>query len=326
MNYLGIDLSKAYFDATLQLAEGRQVHQQFANDPRGFAQLDRWLRQQQGTEALHVCMEATNIYWEALAEHLHAAGHTVSVVNPARIKGFAMSQLRRNKTDKLDSQVIAAFCASQQPAAWQPPSAAERQLRARVRHRQALIKTRTQQKNRLADCTDEAVRASLQRLIEALDSEISQVEQQISQLIAQEPTLRERKRLLSSITGLGPVAVHTIMAEMYDLADYTDAHAAAADAGVHPRHHESGSTIRRRATMSKQGKAAIRSVLYFPALTAMRHNPLIQAFVERLRRRNKPTMVIIGAVMRKLIHLAYGVLKNRTPFDPEWGQRPAPAT
>ena len=102
--------------------------------------------------------------------------------------------------------------------------------------------------------------------------------------------------------------------------------AAAADAGVTPAHFESGDTVRRKAKMSKVGKASLRGALYFPAITAMRFNPIVKALVQRLEQRHKPWKVILGAAMRKLLHLAYGVLKNKTPFDPAYGLPPLAAT
>ena len=195
-----------------------------------------------------------------------------------------------------------------------------------MRHRDGLLKTLTQEKNRVADCQDEDVRASLQRIIEALQHELDRLEEQITQFIAQDETLREQKELLLSIKGFGPVVTHKLLAEMPDLAAYADAHAAAADAGVTPAHFESGDTVRRKAKMSKVGKASLRGALYFPAITAMRFNPIVKALVQRLEQRHKPWKVILGAAMRKLLHLAYGVLKNKTPFDPAYGLPPLAAT
>lgn len=325
MMHLGIDLSKRYFDAMLRLPKGEKVHGQFENNAAGFKALAKWLKKHKA-KGVHACMEATNIYWEALAAFLHAAGHRVSVVNPARIKGFALSQLRRNKTDKQDSDAIVDFCVATNPDAWTPPTPTQQKLRALVRHRAGLLKTLTQEKNRLADCQDSDVRASLQRVIDALQKELDHLEEQITQFIAQDETLCEQKALLLSIKGFGPVMTHKLLAEMPDLADYEDARAAAADAGVTPAHFESGDTVRRNAKMSKVGKASLRGALYFPAVTAMRFNPIVKALVQRLEQRHKPWKVILGAVMRKLMHLAYGVLKNKTPFDSNYGQPPLPAT
>jgi transposase len=263
-------------------------------------------------------MEATNLYWEDVAEQLQKQGYTVSVVNPARIKGFAQSQLRRNKTDKQDSEVIADFCAAMQPAAWQPPSPLQRKLRALERHREALQKTLTQQKNRLASSKDPDVIRSLQKVIDLLQQEIEQLDQQIADQIAQHEELATQKPLLLSIPGIGALTAHKLMTELYDLAHYASAHAAAADAGVTPAHHESGASVRRTPKISKVGKASVRGILYWPAISAIRHNPVVRALAERLRARHKPKKLIIAAAMRKLLHLAYGVLKNQMPFDPNY--------
>ena len=134
MYFLGIDISKRYFDATLLTPDSEKHYRQFENNREGIQALGKWLQKHGVEDRLHVCMEATNNYWEEVAEALHDAGYTVSVVNPARIKGFAMSQLRRNKNDKLDSDVIVEFCAKMKPDPWMPLSESERKLRNLVMH------------------------------------------------------------------------------------------------------------------------------------------------------------------------------------------------
>jgi transposase len=325
MDHLGVDLSKAYFDVRLLKLVEEELYARFDNNASGFAKLQKWLKAH-GVSELHVCMEATNVYWEALAQFLYDKGYTVSVVNPARIKGFALSQLRRSKTDKLDSDVNAHFCRSQKPKAWKPATPEQRKLRSLVRHRDSLLQSLTQQKNRLVDCQDEECKDSLRTLISCFQTEIESTEAKIEKQIEQHPSLKQSYLLLRSVKGLGPVSSWTLLAEMPDLADYEDAAAAAADAGVTPSHHESGETVRRKSKISKVGKASVRGVLYLPALTAIRWNPIIKAFAERLEKKGKPFKVIILAVIRKLIHLAYGVLKNSTPFDPNYGKKPLPAT
>jgi transposase len=236
----------------------------------------------------------------------------------ARIKGFAMSQMRRNKTDKQDSEVSAAFCAAVRPSGWQPPSAVQRKLRNLERYADDLKQTLTQQKNRLVNSKDADVQRSLQRLIEQIQQELQQVERQIEQQIAEQESLRTQQTLLTSITGIGTQVAHKLIAEFYDLHTYASARAAAADAGLTPAHHQSGDSVRRKPRLSKVGKAAVRSILFLPAISAMRFNPVVKALADRLRTRGKPKKVIIAAAMRKLIHLAFGVLKNQTPFDPDF--------
>jgi transposase len=317
--HLGLDISKRYFDATLLQGEEEKAYHQFENTSQGIQSLQKWLKKH-GVQELHACMEATNTYWEDVANALHEAGYKVSVVNPARIKGFAMSQMRRNKNDKLDSDVIVEFCDRMQPTLWTPLTPSQRKLRNLVRHRDGLKKTLTQQRNRLANSRDEEIQSSLQTIINALENELSQLEDRIDQFMESDNQLQQDKALIASIGGIGPVTAHKFLSEVPDWANYQAAKAVAADAGLTPSHHESGDTVRYRPRISKMGKSSIRAILYWPAITAMRCNPLIKAFAARLEAKGKPKMVIIVAVMRKLVHLIYGVLKTRIPFDPNYGQ------
>jgi transposase len=315
MDVLGIDLAKLTFDATLRTASGAQYHHTFANTPDGFSHLTAWLAEY-GISQFHACMEATNIYWEALASYLHGRDQTVSVVNPARIKGYAQATMQRNKTDKLDSAIIASFCASHHPDAWQPLTTEHKRLRALLRHRDDLLQTQRQHSNRLGDATDALVRASLLTLLTAIGNELAALERTISEHLAAHAELQANAKLLSTVVGIGMLTATKILGEFGDLAQYTSAKAAAADAGLTPSHFESGTSVRRRPKLSKMGKAGIRAALYWPAITAMRFCPAMKAFAEQLAKRGKPKKVIIGAVMRKLVHICYGVLKNRTPYDP----------
>ncbi len=209
-------------------------------------------------------MEATNIYWEALATWLHAQGYTVSVVNPARIKGYAQATMQRTKTDKQDSAVIASFCASHRPRVWQPLTGEQQHLRALVRHREDLLQTRLQQHNRLRDTTDTLVRASLQVVVDAVESQIAAVEQQIKSHLAAHTKLHTNQQLLTTIVGIGMVTAATVLAECAEVEQYRSAKSAAADTGVTASEYQSGTSVRRRARMSKQGKASLRAALYWP--------------------------------------------------------------
>lgn len=314
---LGVDMAKKSFDATLILKTGASHYAHFENDEKGFKKLSKWLKKYE-VESLHACMEATNIYWEALAEYLSEEGYEVSVVNPARIKGFALSQLRRNKTDKLDSQVIAQFCQQSKPSLWKAPTPEQKQLRAYVRHGETLKKILTQDKNRLSTCQDPQLRELWESRIELTLSQMAEVEAKINELIKQDADLAHKYKLLCSVKGIGSKTAVIFLAEMYDLAEYDTARAAAADTGLTPSHYRSGTSVNKKPKLSKVGKAAVRGILFMPAMTAIRHNPIVRALKERLEARGKPKMVILGAAMRKLVHLAYGVLKNNTPFDPNY--------
>jgi transposase len=317
MTLVGIEISQKTFDATLLDPTGSRRHQQFANTKAGFHAFYTWVNAHPLSD-VHVCMEATNVYWEDLAEDLSQHGCPVSVVNPARTKGFAISQLKRHKTDKVDSGVVADFCDRMAPRLWHPPSPEQRQLRDLVRHVDALKKTRTQQMNRSKTCRNDVVKASLQTIIDALNAQMVAIEAQIELLCTTHATMHDQRQLLMSIQGIGKTTATKILAEMYDLEEYLNARAAAADGGLTPAHYESGSSVRRRPRLCKIGKASLRGALYLPAITAMHHNPIIRDLKERLEQKGKPTGVIIGAAMRKLLHLAYGVLKNKIVFDPKY--------
>lgn len=315
MHMLGIDIAKATFDATLLPPTGEMQYQSFANTPAGYDDLQQWLTTH-GVRQLHACMEATNVYWEALAELLYTQGFTVSVVNPARIKGYAQAELQRTKTDKLDSHTIAMFCRRHQPTAWQPPSAVKRQLRNLVRHRDDLLHTKLQQQNRLRDTKDSIIRQSLETVLTTVQTQIDTIDATIKAHIAAHAELRTNAALLKTIKGLGVVTIAKLLAELAPIDQYESAQEVAADVGVTPRHHQSGTSVKRRPHMCKIGKAHLRAALYLPAITAMTHNAELKAFAARLAARGTASKAIIGAVMRKLLHIVYGVLKHQTPYDP----------
>jgi transposase len=318
---LGLDIAKLKFNACLIREGGRRRHKVFANNPSGFSQLSGWLSQQ-GVERVHACMEATGAYGDSLAAYLHEAGHTVSRVNPAAIKAYAQSHLSRTKNDRVDAALIAGFCAERRPPAWQPPAPELRELQALVRRLDSLVEMRTMEENRLSSgVTVEAVRESVEELVAHLSEQIRRTEALIHSHIDRHPGLKRQSELLDSIPGVGEATAAALLAEVPDIKEYRSARQAAAFAGLVPRERQSGSSIRGRVRLSKIGNSRLRKALYFPAVTALRCSPFFQEWAEGLRRRGKSKMAVIGAVMRKLVHLAYGVLKSGRPFDPEWTQK-----
>jgi len=315
---LGLDVSKAKFNACLIRESGKLRHTSFANSPAGFAQLSVWLAKL-GASPAHACMEATGTYSEALAGYLHEEGHTVSVVNPASVKAYAQSRLSRTKNDRVDAELIAGFCAERRPPAWQPPAPELRELQALVRRLDSLTEMRTMEENRLSSgVTVAAVRASVEEHIAYLAEQIKRTEKLIRDHIDRHPGLRRQRELLDSIPGIGEATAAALLAEVPDIKQYRSARQVAAFAGLVPRERQSGSSIRGRVRLSKIGNARLRKALYFPAVTALRCSPFFQAWAEGLRQRGKSKMAVIGAAMRKLVHLAYGVLKTGQPFDPGW--------
>jgi transposase len=316
LSIIGIDISKMKFDRCLLRQNGKLKHKVFPNTPSGFTQLSAWLIKQK-VERVHACMEATGTYGEALAIYLFDAGHAGSVVNPAIIKAYAQSHLSRTKTDKADATLIARFCLERHPPAWSPLPREVRELQSLVRRLDSLLEMHQMEVNRLeAGVSAELVRESLTEHIAFLDDEIKRTTALIRQHIDQHPTLRGQRELLVSIPGIGETTAAKLLAEMLDVKLYKSARQLAAFAGLVPRLHESGSSIKRKARLSKTGAPRLRKALYFPAIAAIKYNPYIKALSIRLKERGKCPMQIIGAAMRKLVHLAYGVLKSGKPFDP----------
>jgi len=314
---LGIDVSKDKLDIAL-FQEGEYRLATFANNRDGYRRIAKWLKKQKAKEA-HVCIEATGRYSEAVAAYLHGRGYPVSLVNPARIKAYAASQLKRNKTDKEDAKVIAHFCATQQPTLWSPPPPEIAELQALTRRLESLKNDRTRELNRQqSGITSPSVSQSIADHIAFLDEQIAQVEEQIRQLIDQHPDLRQQRELLTSIPGIGDITAATFIAEVPDVSRFESAGQLAAYAGLTPRQHHSGSSVHRRGRLVKTGNGRFRTAFYMPALAALRHNPIVQALQARLQERGKSRMTIVGAAMRKLLHLAYGVLKTGKPFDPNY--------
>jgi len=310
---LGIDIAKDSYCVALRHED--KLHQgEFENTPAGFKRLTSWLHKR-GVRRVHACLEATGRYSDELAHYLHEQGQEVSVVNPLRIKAYAQSRLARNKTDEVDAELIADFCASQHPPAWTPPAPEVRELQELAHQYDVLQVQRTQLTNRLgAGLKSAAVKQQLQDQLDLVDQQIAELKRLIDDHIERHPDLKRQHDLVDSITGFGSLTAAKIIAA--DPQRFEDSRAFAAYAGLTPMHQVSGSSVRRKSRLSKIGDVDLRRALYFPALSAMRFNKLIRNFCERLAQKGKHKMTIIAAAMHKLLVLAYGVLKSGKPFDP----------
>lgn len=311
--YLGIDVSKAKLDCALFLGEKRRS-KVIPNTAAGLQTLRQWLHKNLGSAAW-VCMEATGIYWELAAQTLADAGHKVSVINPALAKAHAQSMGLRVKTDAVDARVLASFCKDKRPAAWQPPSSSERALRALVLRHQGLVEIQTQEKNRMQSARDE-IRGSLQTHLKWLADELERIEQAIIKTINDDPDLKGKRELLDSIPGLGERTIAVLLAYIGHAQRFGNARQFAAFAGLSPRIHESGSSVRGKPRLSKVGHAALRRALYMPAMVVLYKTAWGLVFRQRLSASGKAPKLIIGAMMRKLAHVAYGVLQSGKNFDP----------
>lgn len=318
MDTLGIDISKLDFHVAL-LQGDRIAKKSFPNSKKGFAQLDAWFRNRK-VGKISTCMEATGGYWYALAAHLFEAGYKVAVVNPRRIKAFAESELLRSKTDAVDAALIARFAATQRLEPWKPLPPEILELQGLARHLEFLKRSRSQHMLRSQNPNlPRSVKRSSKKLIAEFDLQIAELEREIKDHIDRHPGLKTKSALLNTIPGIGDTTAAAILSEMPTITEFRSSQAVAAYAGLSPRLHQSGTSIRGKTRLSKIGNSRLRKALYMPAIVAMRCNPTLRALALRLAAAGKVPMVIVGAMMRKLLTLAYGVLKSGKPYDPTFG-------
>lgn len=316
-SYLGVDISKAKFDAALLNNQGKYRTKVFPNTAAGSTSLVQWLNEHAvgGASQVHICMEATGTYHEQLALHLHDQGLHISVINPMKVKRFIELEGTRNKTDNADARSLARFCRMTLPPAWLAPSRPVRALQALVARLDTLQQMRQSELNRL-DVAHGAVQSSIEAIIATLDRSIEEVKSRIRQTIDDDPDLRQRDGLLQTIPGLGERTIPQLLAYIGSPQRFKSIKQLAAFASLSPQIKQSGSSLNKHQGTHAQGHRELKRALYFPALVASRYNPLIAAFSERLKAQNKPAKVVLVACMHKLLAIVLGVLKSGLPFDP----------
>jgi len=312
---VGIDVAKVKLDVALKNPAGKWRTKVVANNSAGFEELRSWLAKQ-GVSCAHVCMEATGVYWEAVAADLADHGFAVSVVNPALIKAFGGASGVRTKTDEVDAKLISAFCADRAPQLWHPPSKSVRRLRALVSRREALLDLRTQETNRLEVAVPDEVKKSIEAVIAHLNEQVKQIERQIKKDIDDDPMLRVQRNLLDTIPGVGDKTISMFLSHYGGELRFEKTRQAVAFAGLDTKKHESGTSVKGKERLSKMGQSQIRRGVYMPAVVAMTKTTWGKAFSARLLAAGKPKMLVLGALMRKIVSIAYGVLKSGTPFNP----------
>lgn len=269
---LGIDISKKKFDVAL-LAGEKVWAKSYFNDKAGFEKLHQWL---QGREASpHICMESTGIYGHALANFLFEKEYVVSMVNPARVKGFGKSELSRNKTDEADAKLIARFCLAMKPEPWQPEPQWQIELKQWVSHLDRLKEMERMELNR-QDVSIKSVQKAISKHLKSLKDQIEDAEEEIRKLINNDDNLRKNRELLDTIPGIGQVTIAQILAIVGDVNRFKNAKKLSAFVGLNPCQRQSGSSIKGRTKLSKIGNSQLRKSLYMPALVAIRHNPVFK--------------------------------------------------
>jgi len=304
-NWVGIDVSKDRLDVYLQATQTRLS---VSNDLEGIEQLKQHLNL---VENLAVICEASGGYESLMALTLNEEGLRVSVVNPRQVRDFAKSLGKRAKTDALDAQVLARFGQATLPAATIFASEADRQLTAWVRRRQQLVEMLGAEKNRRAALKGH-LRDDVDSHIDWLEERIKQVDQDIAELMETRAEWRDRKAILQSPKGIGPVIAAGLLSNLPELGQINRKQIAAL-AGLAPFNQDSGRYRGKRRIAG--GRSQVRSWLYMATLVAIRYNPPIQAYYQQLVKRGKPTKLAMVACMRKLLTCLNAMMKTLTPWD-----------
>jgi transposase len=312
---IGVDIAKLKFDVA-SFNNSKYKHKVFTNNEQGFNQFINWIQSLFANEQLLICMEATGAYSLPLAEFMVNQGYAVSVVNPAKIKAFASSELSRTKTDKADAKLIARYAMTMQPPLWTPPPQNIRVLQALTRRVEHLLEMSQMERNRLETATPTIV-DSITAVLATLETELEATRKAIRNHIDNDPNLKQRHDLLITIPSIADASIPHLLTALSDHHGFTSAKQVVAFAGLAPAIRQSGQWSG-KTHLAKNGDPTLRKALYMPALVAWRYNPPIRIFCERLKANGKNGKAIVCAAMRKLIHLAFAILKSGQPFDPHY--------
>lgn len=320
---LGLDVSKSKLDAAV-LLEGRKWYVTKArNDVIGVRRLLNWACAKTGLSATdcRVVLEATGVYHEQAAQTLHDAGSEVVIANPKRVRDYAKGKGLLTKTDAVDARLLASYGAQgDELLAWVPPPPEVRVLRALVARLDAIERDIQRESNRLekaqATQTPAAVLDSLLRTLKLLQKERERLRQQIKDHYDQWPDLKQERERLKTIPGVGDVSANRMLC-LLKRHRFGSARQAAACAGLIPIEYTSGTSVQRRPRLSKQGDPKLRATLYMAAIVASRHNLELAKIYARLLAKGKSKMSALGALMRHLVHIAFGMLKHQTDYNPK---------
>lgn len=317
--FLGIDVGKHdLFCHLITLDETPSAR--FDNTPAGIKTLITWATKLAPPQQLSACLEQTGHYGKLVAKALFEANIlSLHLVNPRQIKAYGSQKLRRNKSDTADAKLIAQFLKSEHGdlISWQPQSADNEKVTQLSRYAESMTRDNAKLKTKCEAATCSIVLRSLKKRIIAQEKEIEAIRKQINKIIISNELLKIQSELIRSIPGVGEVCCHIVLAELPEIELFSSARQLAAWAGVTPKHHKSGTSGRTTTPITKVGSAQLRSGLYMPAMNARVFNPLLKAFGDRLKENGKTPKQIIIAVMRKLLHQIYGILKSGEPYNPE---------
>ncbi|QKJ57552.3 IS110 family transposase [Serratia fonticola] len=298
---VGIDIAKDTFDVFIDSTR-QLLH--LDNTPEGHQQL---LSALSAITVKLVVMEATGRYHSLLAATLELAGLPVAVVNPRQVKNFARALGTLYKTDQNDARVICEFGRRMEPEVRPTPDEQTQRLAGMVTRRRQLVDNRTMEINRYKSCDDVVVSVGIKRHIDWLTAEIRDADDDIDRQIKVMPLWREKATLLEEVKGIGPTTMAVLLAMLPELGTL-NRHKISALVGVCPYAHDSGKMKGKRSIWG--GRSAVRSALYMATLSAVRYNPTIRAFYERLIGRGKAFKVAVTACVRKLLTILNAMLRD----------------
>ena len=305
--FVGVDVSKATHDVRIEpLGESVSV----ANDDAGVATLCTRLCEVSPTL---IVMEATGGMETCLAGQLAARGLAVAVVNPRQVRDFAKATGQLAKTDRIDAGVLCAFARAIRPAVRPMKDKFTRELDDLLTRRHQLVQMRVQETLRL-HCASKVQAKSLKAHITWLNKRISTLETDLGNRLRSSEIWRVKDDLLQSIPGVGKIASRSVLCACPEVGSL-NRHQIAKLVGVAPLNNDSGTHRGQRHIWG--GRAAVRSVLYMAAISAMRCNSAIKTFASRLKNAGKPAKVVIVACMRKLLTIMNIIIKNNTPWNPK---------
>ncbi|HWT08967.1 MAG TPA: IS110 family transposase [Roseomonas sp.] len=305
--FVGIDVSKDRLDVAV--LPGGEVFA-VARDAAG---LDALAARLAPLAPAAVALEATGGFETVVAATLGAAGLPVVVVNPAQVRAFGRALGQRAKTDPIDARLIAAFAAATRPAIRPLPDEATTRLADLIARRRQIIAMMVAERQRLKRFAERRLQRSITRLLEALQRELSELDTEIDGDVRSSPAWRENEDLLTSVPGIGHTIARTMIAELPEIGQL-DRRQIAALAGLAPWTRQSGQWKGR--SFIGGGRACVRAALHMGAVTAIRHNPALKAFRDRLIAAGKPKMVALVAVARKLLTILNAIIRGRTPWQP----------
>ena len=309
---IGIDVGKEKLDVGVNDEKRVRV---WNNDQAGRAELSDWVEQQKPDL---VVVEASGGYETALVSELVARGQEVALVNPTRVRAFARAEGILAKTDKIDARVIARFGATMKPQARARREEDQVKLNEKITRRRQLVLMLTAEKNRLHTASP-TMREHIASHIVWLQAEIEALEQQISQAIKANPAWTETAKRVDSAPGIGFITAATLVSDLPELGQLNRQQIAAL-VGVAPFNQDSGKHRGKRRIFG--GRSSVRSVLYMATLSAIRHNPVIKEFYQRLLDKGKLKKVALTACMRKLLVILNTMVKSGQDWNPP---SPSPA-